>query len=191
MLNDKNTKAAKQRDFFKKVSRSYGGDFLTKARNRQHGRPISTRHSMHFVMRSTQAKGEWSFKRHESAIREIIEKFARKNGIRLKSMANVGNHVHLHLQLTNRHTYRAFIRAITSAIMMAVTGSSRWNKRPTDSLRTAGKKFWDRRPFSRIVVGFMGFLTLRDYIYMNELETHGFSRTQARFFVKWRPSDSS
>ncbi len=133
----------KQTDFFKKVSRSYGGDLLTKRKGR------------------------------------------------LKSMANVGNHLHLHLQLTNRHTYRAFIRAVTSAIMMTVTGASRWNKEALAKLRDARKKFWDRRPFSRIVSGFKAELRLRDYVYMNELESNGFKRDHARFYISWRPSDSS
>ena len=188
----------KQADFFKKVSRSYGGDLLTKRKNRTHGRPISTQHSMHFVLRSTRAKGDWSFKLHERAIREIIEKFATKNGVKLNSMANVGNHLHLHLQLSTRHTYQAFIRAITSAIMMTVTGASRWNKRPLEKLKAQAeqetnkpKKFWDRRPFSRIVVGLKAYLTMRDYVYLNELESNGFKREQARFYVSWRPSDSS
>jgi len=192
------TMHTKQTDLFKKVSRSYGGDLLTKRKNRTHGRPISTQHSMHFVLRSTQARKEWSFKQHERAIRHVIEKFAAKNGVRLNSMANVGNHLHLHVQLSTRHTYRAFIRAITSSIMMKVTGASRWNKRPLEKMKvTANRetnrptKFWDRRPFSRIVVGFRAFLTMRDYVYLNELESNGFKREQAKFYISWRPSDSS
>ena len=173
-----------QQDFFEKISRSYGGDLLTRRKCRSHGRPISTRHSMHFVLRSTQAKGEWSFLRHRHAVKQIVEKFAAKNGVQLKSMANVGNHIHLHLQLANRHTYRAFIRAITSAIMMQTTGASRWNNKPLQKLRAANEKFWDRRPLSRIVVGFKAMLTMADYIAINALESQGVDRSQARFFVE-------
>src|SRR6185437_13997657 len=167
-----------------KISRSYGGELLTKAKNRRHGRPISTQHSMHFVLRSTQAREDWSFWRHKRAIREIIDGFALKYGIRLKSMANVGNHIHMHLQLTNRQTYRPFIRAITGAIMMVVTGASRWNKQPIARLHAEGKKFWDRRPFSRIVVGFKAMLTMRDYIWLDQLESQGLPREMARDLLK-------
>src|SRR5690606_35669226 len=99
--------------------------------------------------------------------------------VRLNSFANVGNHLHLHVQLTNRHTYRAFIRAVSAAIMMKVTGVSRWNKIKLD------KKFWDRRPFSRIIVGFKALLRLEDYIAINRLEGWGYNRSQARFLIAW------
>jgi len=134
---------------------------------------------MHFVLRSTQAVGRWSFIRHKGKISKILEKFAARNGITLKSTANVGNHLHIHLQISNRHTYRAFIRAITAAIMMAVTGVSRWSKTRLE------KKFWDLRPFSRIVVGFRSVLSLNDYIAVNRLEGDGYSRDQARYMIAW------
>ncbi len=99
-------------------------------------------------------------------------------------MANVGNHIHLHLQLNNRNGYKPFIRAITSAIMMKVTGASRWNLEPIHRLRAAGDKFWDRRPFSRIIVGFKDELTIRDYIMLNQLEAQGLPRPIARVILK-------
>lgn len=164
--------------------KAYGGSLLTKHRARLRGRPLDTRHSMHFVLRSSQARGEWSFWRHKKAIRIIIEKFAAKNGVRLKSMANVGNHLHLHLQLSSRQTYRPFIRAISSAIMMQVTGISRWNK------IKLSKKFWDYRPFSRVVIGFRALLALRDYIEINKFEGMGLTRDRAKFYWAWQRAES-
>src|SRR4051812_1508681 len=101
---------------------------------------------MHLVLRSTKAKGEWSFKRaaNEKKIQAILQRFSARYGVRVLSLANVGNHLHFQIRLTNRHTYRPFIRAITSAIAMAVTGASRWKplkKEPKD-------RFWDYRPFT-------------------------------------------
>lgn len=87
-------------------------------------------------------------------------------------MANVGNHLHLHVQLTNRFTYNPFIRAVTGAIAIAVMGSVR------------RKKFWDRRPFSRIVQSFTAYLRLRSYVRINELESFGISREEARDIVR-------
>jgi hypothetical protein len=60
---------------------------------------------------------------------------------------------------------------------MAVTGASRWNKLEL--------KFWDRRPFTRVVKGFKAYLNLRDYIEINRLEGFGFQKPQARFFYAW------
>lgn len=169
----------KQQKLIGDEPKAYGGDLLTKRKARLKGRPLAIQHSMHFVLRSTQARGDWSFWRHKKQISDIITRFAVKNGVRLNSIANVGNHLHLHLQLTNRHTYRRFIRAISSAIMMQVTGISRWNK------INLPKKFWDRRPFSRVVIGYRAIMTLRDYIKINQMQGRGFARDQARFYVSW------
>ncbi len=153
---------------------------MKKRKARSSGRPIVTRQTMHFVLRSTQAKGSWSFFRHKINIRNILEKFSKKYGVKLLSMANVGNHLHMHIQLTNRRTYPAFIRAITASIMMAVTGASRWNKLKLK------QKFWDRRPFSRVITSYNQLLKLKDYILINKWEGRGYTRDQSRFMVEWK-----
>ena len=139
---------------------------------------------MHLVLRSTRARGEWSFRRpkNERRIRQLADRFARRYGVRVLSLANVGNHLHFHVKLSNRHLYRPFIRALTGAIAMAVTGASRW--KPLEG------KFWDYRPFTRIIQSFRGFLNLRDYIRINQLEGAGVERIEARWIVKhaWRGS---
>ena len=97
------------------------------------------------------------------------------------SLANVGNHLHFHIKLSNRYTYRPFIRAITAAIAMAITGCSRWKK----IKELSGEGFWDYRPFTRIVQSYRAFLNLRDYVHINHLECFGYARKDATFIVKW------
>ena len=135
---------------------------------------------MHLVLRSSKAKGPWSFRRprNERRLKTILEKFSTRFAVRILSFANVGNHLHLQIKLGNRHTYRPFIRAVTAAIAMAVTGASRWKK--------VEGKFWDLRPFTRIVVGWRAVLTLRDYIAVNRLEGHGYDRELAKFILRER-----
>jgi REP element-mobilizing transposase RayT len=206
--------------------KSYGGDLLRTRIGRAHARPIDTHNSMHLVLRSTKATGDWSFWRGENKVKiqRIVTKFSLKYGVKVFSMANVGNHIHFHIKLSNRYTYKPFIRALTSAIAMAVTGASRWNKledvlkerfgsglksqtksenqfskavkrsginesSPCDvsgPLKTSHlKRFWDCRPFTRVVIGFKALLNLKDYIEINQLEGFGFQRSQAKFFLKW------
>ncbi len=164
----------------KDTPKAYGGDLLRKRKARLSGRPLTIRQTMHFVLRSTQANGKWSFFLHKIKIRSILEAFGQKYGVKLISMANVGNHLHLHIQLTHRQTYPAFIRAVTASIMIAVTGISRWNKIKLK------KKFWDRRPFSRVITSYNQVLRMKDYILINRLEGHSYSRDQARFMVEWK-----
>ncbi len=167
---------------------AYGGELLKKDKNREQGRPIVTNHTMHLVLRSTKAVGDWSFKKpkNEKKIREIVNKFAHKYGVRILSLANVGNHLHMQIKLGNRRAYFAFIRAITAAIAMAVTQISRWNRRAKNSESNKNKKwrFWDYRPFTRVVESLRAFLNLRDYIRINALEGAGVSRPRARYIIK-------
>lgn len=170
----------KQLKFFKAQEKAYGGELLKTRKGRAHGRPLATRSTMHLVLRSSKARGEWSFRRHEAKIESILAKFAKKNGVKLLKIANVGNHIHLHIQLTTRHTYRAFIRAVTAAIAMAVTGTHRWKPQKI--------KFWDYRPFTRIVQGFRAYLNLKDYLVINQLESYGLKRGLAREEIAWQKS---
>ena len=103
-----------------------------------------------------------------------MRKFARKNHIQLLSVATAGNHLHLHIKVKSRAFFRAFIRAVSSAIMMKVTGYSRWKKAPEEF------QFWDQRPFSRIISTWKEFLNLKSYIEINQWEGLGYSKNVAR-----------
>jgi REP element-mobilizing transposase RayT len=170
---------------------SYGGILLKTRAGRRRGRPLSTKETMHLVLRSSKAKGDWSFRRSRNAaqINRIIDKFSFRYGVRVISMANVGNHLHLQIKLSNRFSYRPFIRAVTGAIAMAITGRNRWSlegnsRQPRASTlgrslapsRTAAQqligqeRFWDYRPFTRLVESFKALLNLRDYMRINQLE---------------------
>ena len=175
---------------------SYGGSLLNTRKGRAHGRPISTRETMHLVLRSTRATGQWSFQRPENKkrIEQIVRKFAVKYAVKVMSLGNVGNHLHFHIKLGHRASYRPFVRAITGSIVMAITGASRWKRvrgvggKDYDGTPTIGgggtqlgiEKFWDYRPFSRVVRGFQAMLSLKDYIDLNALEGIGMTRKEAK-----------
>lgn len=181
--------SAAQIDLFPKRSKSYGGILLKKSKNRTYARPISTSQTMHLVLRSSKAVEDMSFKapQNRQAIEKIISRFSAKYGIRIISLANVGTHLHFHVKIAKRRGYLCFIRAITAAIAMHVSGKNRWTIMKTakatskDMIRR--DKFWDYRPFTRIVDGFRAFLNLRDYIQINQLEGLGVPRQQARFML--------
>ncbi|HEX4924580.1 MAG TPA: transposase [Bdellovibrionales bacterium] len=181
----------------KKSPASYGGDLLKTRRGRAHGRPLSTQNTMHLVLRSSLANRQWSFRRraNDRQVRAIIARFAARYGVTIKRLTNAGNHLHLHLKLTKRQTYKAFIKAVTGAIAMAITGASRWKTLKQaiaetyfkgelrDLYRKGVLRFWDRRPFTRIVYGFQGLSSMRDYLNLNELEMTGYTRAQARAII--------
>ena len=108
--------------------KAYGGDLLKTRKGRAQPRPIDTKNTKHLILRSSKAKGAWSFwlPKNKVKIRQIISKFSLKHGIKVHSLANVGNHLHFQIKIGSRYSYKRFIRAITSAIAMAVTSASRW-----------------------------------------------------------------
>ena len=173
----------KQLKFFKPNEKAYGGSLMKKRKGRG-ARPLVTQETMHLVLRSVLATGNWSFHKHHWKIWAILDKFAKKYGVTIYSWANGGNHIHIQLKLSNRFTYRPFIRAVTAAIAMKVTGMSRWNKLKI--------KFWERRPFTRIVIGRSAFLKLKDYLFVNSMEGQGYARDYARLVVEeFRRRESS
>lgn len=169
----------RQIQLLKKEKSDFGGDLSTTRKGRSRPRPISVRHSMHLVLRSTQAVGSMSFKRHNRKIRKILGRFAEKHAVQILSQVNVGNHLHLQIKLFKRQSYKPFIRAVTSAIMMAVTGVSRWSQSKSK------QRFWDRRPFTRICSSFVEIRRLKAYFQVNFFESMGYSRKEAHFLVAW------
>ena len=165
------------------------GGVLRTTRQGRGKRFLTETHSMHMVLRSSRAQGPWSFKRkdNERKIRRIVAKFTHKYKIEVESLAVVGNHVHFHLWLSNRKLYKAFIRAITSAIAMAITGVSRWNKKalePSKYDEVQRKSFWDHRPYTKIIYSFRQFLKLSDYLEINKIEGLGYSKQAATKIFK-------
>ena len=152
----------------------YGGLYSRRRFDRSRARPLSSRHTLHLVVRSSKARGPWSFtkKQNYNRIHDIIQKFARKHRVQVVKLAIVGNHIHLHIKLAKTPVYKPFIRAITAAIAMAITGASRWRNRLKE-------KFWDLRPYTRLVVGEKARRTLNDYIAVNQLEGFGCTRKEA------------
>lgn len=145
---------------------------------------------MHLVLRSSKAIEEKSFKspKNKKLIQEILVKFSVKYGVQIISLANVGTHLHLHFKIAKRTGYLRFIRAVTAAIAMGVSGRNRWTlgKRDAEDAKPGTvkrEKFWDYRPFTRIIEGFKALLNMRDYIQINQLEGLGVPRLQARIML--------
>ncbi len=166
---------SKQYTLLKPHKSDHGGDHKNPQKR---ARPLSTKDSMHLVLRSTKAQGKLSFSRHTKDIEKILKTFADKYHIKILSCANAGNHLHLHLKLFKRQTYNKFIRAITAAIMMKVTGFCRDRPKPLHY------QFWDQRPFTRVIQSFRAFKNIVDYIQINVFESIGYTRLEARYVVK-------
>ena len=157
--------------FFKELKLStkniFGGALLKNSHAKEQ-RPISTKRAMHLVLRSLMCKGELSLLTSKNArrVEEIIRTQGKKLGVKIYRLANSGNHLHLLVCPKSRHSFQSFLRAISGLIPRAVLDVERG--------RAKEIKFWDKRPFSRIVEWGKDFSRVKRYLQLNILEATGF-----------------
>ena len=173
--------------------KDFGGSLLGKGNPRQQ-RPLSFKRPLHLVMRSSQAVRERSLlsPRRSKEVENIVRRTARQRGIRVYRYANSGNHLHVLIKVPSPRAYRAYVRAISGLIARLVLGTERGaGRKPAPAAKReaerkpalgAGKKqsseksarFWDARPFTRIIEWGRDYLRACDYLLQNRLEALGF-----------------
>lgn len=165
----------------------FGGS-LSKKKAFRSARPVSTKHSMHLVLKSSKAVGAFSFgyKANPMLVSTILKMHCRKYGVKLISYSNNFNHLHMHLKFSSRALYLRFIRSITGAIAMAITNAAK-----SRSLKAliGTKRFFDFRPFTRVIKSWSGYRTLENYIRLNQLEAEGVIPKRPGRLKKVRPDE--
>lgn len=164
-----------KKEFAKKSDR-FGGNRRTTRASRKF-RPVSTKTSMHLMLKSLLARGPWSFltPKNKRIVGQVLQEQSQNHGVQILSSANVGNHLHIHLKVRSNGAYKAFVRAISGAIALKVTGANKTNKLKT--------KFWTQSPYTRFVHGVRDYLRLKDYIEVNLIEGFGFPRKAAELYM--------
>lgn len=127
---------------------------------------------MHVVLRSSRAVGGLAFTKRQRQIEAILNRQAIRFGVKLYRRAIAGNHLHLIVLPRSRAAYAGFVRAIAGILARLVLGCERG--------RAKGLKFWDSRPWSRIVSWGRDFLEVCAYVFQNKLEATGFIPYQPR-----------
>ncbi|MBL7714035.1 MAG: transposase [Bdellovibrionales bacterium] len=177
-------------------ARAFGGSWLRG--NPRDQRPISFKRPLHVVLRSSQARGPRSFLEPKRAkrVRAIVERAAKIQGVKLYRYANSGNHMHLVVLARSRPAYQAFIRSISGLIARATLGAERGRAKDSKSEQEkSGKRarakpdnradanlnehpkparFWDARPFTRIIEWGRDYRRVCAYLMQNTLEALGF-----------------
>ena len=161
------------------------GTFTPPARGNPKGpRPFSKRASLHVVLKSSRAQGAHSLLRRERAVRAVLERQAARFDVQLQGVANAGNHLHLLLRAPTRERLANFLRATSGIIARLVLGQLGRARAIPDGSSSSGRniasRFWDTRPFSRLVGPGRDWRGVRDYLELNQLEAQGASREIAR-----------
>lgn len=141
-------------------------------------RPFNRKQALHVTMHSSQAKGAWSFLRYENyfMILDLIERLRIRFQITVEEQSINGNHLHLLLRANDKRALSGFLRALSGLIVRQITRTERGQK--------LLQKFWDQRPFSRIVAFGRDFRGVVKYIKMNINESIG-DLSLGRYFKKW------
>ncbi len=146
---------------YKRVS--FGGGKSTS--HQKYERPLSTKKWIHLVLKSSRAKGEWSFLRLQNKIfiKQLVLKKAKQHGVTVGGYENVGNHLHLKVKITCRQLFQSYLKALTGIIARKVTGARKG--------RPIGR-FWEGVPFTRVLKSALEEVRLRGYIEANRVQAN-------------------
>jgi hypothetical protein len=169
-LNNKELGGALKKRFIHGGAKSNG--------RRKEFRPLSTKDSIHLVLKSSRAKGIYSFlyKENPNQVKHLLYKQARKFFVKITHYANVGNHLHLEVKITARKEFQQFLRSVTCLIARKVTGARRGKK---------FGRFWDNLAFTRVLKSFAEHRILNIYIMANQLEAIGGHEARSWFLTQW------
>lgn len=161
--------------------------------NPRDARPIAVKRAMHLVLKSKKAVGARSFlaPARAAAILVLMNRVARLHGVKIHRYANGGNHLHLIVQPPSRSAFHRFLRGTTGIIARMTLGVERGSARVKQELKAEdvarpSARFWDARPFTRIIEWGRDFQKTNAYVIQNTLEALGFI-AYVRRRVKERP----
>jgi REP element-mobilizing transposase RayT len=163
--------------FDKKADISHGGDFSRGKRKTL--RPIDLKQALHVTLRSSKAKGQLSMlhPRHCNGIEKFVHKTAKRWGVRVYRFANVGNHLHLLIQVPTREAWKRFSKELSGGIAQIVTqaqkGSALVRSQDPSIPESAKRGFWDHLIFTRIVSFGRDFKGVSAYLIKNLFEAAG------------------
>jgi hypothetical protein len=138
-------------------------------------RPFIPKRPVHLVMRSSRAKGAWSFLRgaNSKKIHSIIHRQGKKHHVKIYEYVNVGNHLHMKVKGYSREDFQSFLISVTALIARAITGAKKGQRKG---------KFWDALAFTRILKTSFEEKYLAKYFRANELEVR-FGREIREIFL--------
>jgi hypothetical protein len=149
----------------------FGGSKFTNY-NPKTARPLAAKTPVHVVMRSPMAKGHLSLLFFDRDIKKIIRKQSESCQIRVYDFANAGNHLHFVCVMKSIRGWKTFIRAVSGLIARLVLKAERGS--------AVGARFWQGRPWTRILTWGRAYKAIQKYLSLNKLEAIGFCRATAK-----------
>jgi hypothetical protein len=126
-------------------------------------RPLSTKKWIHLVLKSDKAVGSLSFLslKNKSRVENLLKQKAKKFGVLIAELVNVGNHFHLKVKITDRENFGNYLRSVTTLVAKLVTGAKKGNR---------FGRFWQGLAYTRVLKTAFEELRLKGYFQANRIE---------------------
>lgn len=115
--------------------------------------------------------------KHCNSIERFVQKTAKRWGVRLYRYANVGNHLHLLVQVPTREAWKRFSKELSGGIAQIITGAQKGSalsrNKDASIAESAKRGFWDHLIYTRIVSFGRDFKGVCRYIIKNLFEAAG------------------
>jgi REP element-mobilizing transposase RayT len=146
--------------------KGFGGASLIGKRKSK--RPLSTKESIHLILRTDPSFSGHLFSPLYTHSMRILKKTARMYNIKIYEIAFNFTHVHLVIKLKEESDYHKFIRVLTSRLSFL----ARARVQQMDPTKNSKKiNIFQFRPYTRIVAWGRSFQTLLNYITKNQVES--------------------
>jgi REP element-mobilizing transposase RayT len=154
---------------------AFGGSLL-KNSHAKGPRPISTKQTMHVVLRVSEKVTKFSFVRSKTSqhLHNVLERQSKLHGVKLYKVAQAHNHIHLILLPRTRRAYLSFIRSVCGLIPRYL------HQDANTKMENPNNGFWAQRPWSRLISWGQDYIRVKKYLELNLLEAFGFIPYQGR-----------
>ncbi|WP_413574699.1 transposase [Bdellovibrio sp. HCB290] len=111
-------------------------------------------------------------------LNSLLKKYSFKFFVKVEQFSIQHDHIHLLIRGGKRSNLQSFFKVLAGQFVQRLTD--------TFDKRHEGQKIWKYRPFTRVIKGYRPYLTVRNYIQLNECEMLGrpYSKTRLRGLSK-------
>jgi REP element-mobilizing transposase RayT len=152
------------------------GGALRKSSKGRGARPLSSKDPIHLVFKVNKVavRGGLRSSRNFNLVNHLLKRYSLKFFVKIEQLSVQTDHIHLLIRGGRRSQIQSFLRVLAGQFAQRLTD--------TFDTRNDGPKIWKHRPFTRIVKGYKPYLTVRNYIQLNECEANGrpYSKTRLR-----------
>jgi len=144
----------------------HGGELRQKRKGRK-ARPLSTKAPLHLVFKAQRSNLRRGYRSPLGfyICNTVIKRYAKRFFVKIEQQAICNDHIHLLVRFSKRSLGQHFLRVVAGQIAQQLEKNG--------FLVTDTQSVWKYRPFSRVIVGYRAYVTVKNYVRLNEKEARG------------------